>query len=110
MTPAAAIATARAAMDALSGAHHGVIEVVGDGPLAEALREMVDARPRRDGPSVIIDASGESSALRDALQRSDELGTVILAAPPVDETVDVATYADLHLRGVVVRGVLTDPV
>jgi len=43
------------------------------------------------------------------MQRVDDLGTVVLAGPPVDADGTVDLYADVHVRGLTVIGVVPDP-
>lgn len=97
-------ATAVAAMDTLADVPHGAIEVVGDGILAALVRHILPDRTLV-GPTAIVETSGSPVAVRDALRRSDPLGTVLLAAPPTHSSVELPTYTDLHVRGAVVVGV-----
>jgi hypothetical protein len=97
-------ATAIAAVDTLLDLSHGTIEVIGDGILAELVGRLLPERARV-GPTAIVETSGSPTAVRDALRRSDPLGTVVLAAPPTASSVELATYADLHVPGTLVVGV-----
>ncbi len=54
-------------------------EVVGAGPLADALRDRL-AAPAAP-PAAIVDTTGDPAAIADALARVDDLGTVVLAGP-----------------------------
>ena len=85
------------------------IEVTGDGPLAHALREMLgsaadpgtgDARP-----AVVVETTGSPEAIRAALERVADLGTIVLAGPVAAAPVALDAYPDLHVRGLTVVGV-----
>jgi hypothetical protein len=78
-------------------------EVVGAGPLADALRARL-AAPAAP-PAAIVDTTGDAAAIADALARVDDLGTVVLAGPPPDGPVALDLYADVHVRGLTVAGV-----
>lgn len=101
-------AAAVAALPALDG----LVEVVGAGRLADAVRQLLGARvllPHGDaGPAAIIETTGESSMLAAALGRVDHLGTVVLAGPTPPEPLSLDLYGDVHLRGLVVIGVPYD--
>lgn len=98
-------ATAIAAMDTLAEVPHGAVEVIGDGILAALTRQILTDRAPTVGPSAIVETSGSPAAVRDALRRSDPLGTVLLTAPPTHASVELATYSDLHVRGALVVGI-----
>ena len=87
------------------------VEVLGDGPLARALRARLrleatvlapDARP-----AVIVETTGDAAAIGAALARVADLGTVVLAGTCGAGSAPVALdlYADLHVRGLTVVGV-----
>ena len=97
-------ATAFAAAEVLGTVAHGLVEVSGDGVLATLVRHLVRGVDG-PGPGAIIETSGSPAAFRDALHRSDPLGTVVLAGPPCETSVELPTYHDLHVRGTVVVGV-----
>lgn len=88
-------------------AGEGPLEVVGDTAFARDLRARLGAGPIAAGarPAVIVEASGEASALAAALGRVADLGTVVLAGPRASTPVDLDLYADLHVRGLTVVGV-----
>lgn len=85
----------------------GPIEIVGEGPLADELRARLGDRARLhpDGPSAIIDTTGDAAAVVSALQRVDDLGTVVLAGPQRSKPVALDLYADVHVRGLTIIGV-----
>lgn len=98
---AAAIDAALAALPA--GA--APVEVCGDGPLAEALRaRLPSAGDPGARPAAIIETSGDPDAIRRALARVDDLGTVVLAGPAPTDAVALDLYADLHVRGLTLAG------
>jgi hypothetical protein len=90
-----------AILDALP-ATAGPVEILGDGALAGRLRSRLPQGPGR--PTAVIDTTGDPAAVRDALGRVADLGTVVLARPlPATGTADL--YGDLHVRGLTVIGV-----
>jgi len=80
------------------------IEVVGDGALARALREHLGTRAAGERPAAIIETTGDPDAIRAALARVDDLGTVVLAGPEPQAEVALDLYADLHVRGLTLAG------
>jgi hypothetical protein len=90
----------------------GRVEVVGSGTLADELRLLLGERVRpavpEARPEVIIDTTGEALALIAALERVDDLGTVVLAGPVPSRSLDLDLYTDLHVRGLVLVGVPPD--
>ena len=95
---------ARAACEAWPGP----VEVLGTGALAEVVRALLAERGRDAGgpgrPAAIVDTPGDAAALRAALGRLDDLGSLVLAAPPAD-TLDLDLYPDIHVRGLRIHGV-----
>ncbi|MEY2522866.1 MAG: hypothetical protein QOJ66_1431 [Ilumatobacteraceae bacterium] len=87
----------------------GLVEVVGAGALAGEVRRLLGERarvPRMDErPTAIIETSGEPAALETALQRVDDLGTVVLAGPLPTRPLALDLYVDLHVRGLTLVGV-----
>lgn len=81
----------------------GLVEVVGTGTLADEVRRLLRDRvrlPRPDErPTAIIETTGEPAELEAALQRVDDLGTVVLAGPLPSQPLALDLYADLHVRG-----------
>ena len=98
-------ATAKAATDAGRGVSPEAVQVVGGGILAALAQRILGPRGGAGAPTVMLDTSGSAARIRDAVEHCDRLGTVLLAAPPVDAEVDVRTYADLHVRGLTIVGV-----
>lgn len=95
----------QAAIAALS-AEAGSVEVVGESALAESIRSRLDREPPPGGrPSAIVDATGNLEAVRRAMERVADLGTVVLAAPLDGSSAYLDLYADLHVRGLTVIGV-----
>lgn len=83
------------------------VEVIGAGAFADELRARLDDRARQNAdarPCAIIDTSGEEAALVAALQRVDDLGTVVLAGPQPASPLTLDLYADLHVRGLTIVG------
>lgn len=85
----------------------GAVEVTGASELAGRLRGRLADRPVAAGrpPAAIVETTGEPDAIRGALERVDDLGTVVLAGPIAEDTVALDLYADLHVRGLTVIGV-----
>jgi threonine dehydrogenase-like Zn-dependent dehydrogenase len=94
--------------EALAALHAdpGLVEVIGDGGLAVALRAGLRSRPGapRERPGAVIETTGDPAAIRDALQRVADLGTVVLAGPATADPVALDLYADLHVRGLTIVG------
>jgi threonine dehydrogenase-like Zn-dependent dehydrogenase len=91
-------------------ANPGSVEVLGDGPLAKALRARLKLRAgggRR--PVAVIETTGDVRAVQDALRRVADLGTVVLAGPPPPDPVALDLYADLHVRGLTLVGTSSRP-
>jgi hypothetical protein len=83
----------------LRACQRGPVEVL-DNPLAALLRRRLGPRvsetPVRS-PAVVVDTSGSPERIRDALQRLEDLGTLVLTRG-VGGEVSMNLYADLHLR------------
>jgi threonine dehydrogenase-like Zn-dependent dehydrogenase len=87
---------AAAIVDALSD---GAVEVVGRGPIAEAVRELLGVRLTDEaGARSIVETTGSPDAIAAALERVASGGRVIVAAP-VPEAPALDTYGELHVRG-----------
>ena len=86
----------------------GLVEVVGTSALADEVRRLLGERirlPRADErPTAIIETTGEPAALETALQRVDDLGTVVLAGPLPTRPLALDLYSDLHVRGLTLVG------
>ena len=78
-------------------------EVVGAGALADALRARL--RSPASPPAAIVDTTGDPATIAGALDRVDDLGTVVLAGPVPDGPVALDLYASVHVRGLTVIGV-----
>jgi threonine dehydrogenase-like Zn-dependent dehydrogenase len=109
VTAAALDALVERLLELLRTCRDGPVEVVGDDPAAESLRERL--RERVDGgsasdrsPAVVIDASGSPDRIRDALRRLEDLGTLVLTRSVQGGGVSVNLYADLHFRSLTVIG------
>lgn len=84
----------------------GPIEVAGSGPLAEQLREHTEAAASAGArPGTVVDTTGDLEQLERLVERVEDLGTVILAGPPLPDDATVDLYGDVHVRGLTVIGV-----
>jgi threonine dehydrogenase-like Zn-dependent dehydrogenase len=86
----------------------GALEVSGDGPLAAALRSRLGCGSPNDAdppPAVLVETTGGAQAIRDALWRVADLGTVVLAGELEAGPVELDLYGDLHVRGLTIVGV-----
>ncbi len=86
----------------------GRVEIVGEGPLADELRQRLGDRAQahpNSRPTAIIETTGEPAAIVSALQRVEDLGTVVLAGPCPSDAVALDLYADVHVRGLTIIGV-----
>jgi threonine dehydrogenase-like Zn-dependent dehydrogenase len=83
------------------------VEVMGHGPLAAAVRaRLAGTGPAAWGPpAAIVEASGDPAAIRAALARVADLGTVVLAGPAPAAGTSLDLYADVHVRGLTVVGI-----
>ncbi len=89
----------------------GVQPVVnGSGPLAVALRALLDAVPASDNaPAAIIDTTGAPEEISSALESCEDRGLLVLAAlPPIDDVL-VDVYTHIHRRGLTLRVVRPAP-
>jgi len=79
----------------------GWVDVVGDGAVALLVRGALPAKQHAGSgpPAAVIDCSGERSAVEDAAQRVEELGTVVVAGAPGDESLTIDLYPGVHVRG-----------
>jgi len=85
----------------------GAVEVTGESELARRMRDRLADRPLPEGraPAAIVETTGEPDAVRGALERVDDLGTVVLAGPIAEAAVSLDLYGDLHVRGLTVIGI-----
>jgi len=98
--------------DLLGDAEAGSIEVPGDAPVARKLRDKLgsaatDERTKR--PTAVVDTSGSPALLREALNRLDTEGVLVMASDKVVPNTDLNTYADLHRRSLTVVAVRRSP-
>lgn len=110
MTPTG-VDVAEQVISRLPGRPRGPVEVLGDGLLAETLRERLGALDGAQGersPALIIDTSGSPQRIKEALRRLDDLGILVLTRG-VGGDVSVNLYADLHFRSLTVIGVMAPP-
>jgi hypothetical protein len=87
----------------------GRIEIVGEGPLVDELRTRLGDRAQshpNEPPSAIIDTTGDAAEVVSALRRVEDLGTVVLAGPHASKVVALDLYADVHVRGLTIIGVV----
>jgi hypothetical protein len=93
---------ARAAVAAVPDGHR--VTVSGDGMLAYLLRRMLPefTRTGSAGPVAVIETTGLPASIREATAKLPRLGHLVLAVPPRDAETDLATYADLHVRGLTI--------
>lgn len=101
-------ASARAALAAVADVPPAEVAVVGDGALALLLRHLLATTHDGDGPAAVLETTGVAASIAAAVRDVAALGRVVLAAEPVEATVDVRTYADVHARGLTVVGVPGD--
>jgi hypothetical protein len=98
---------------ALAAARQGAapVEVDGSGSLATHLRERLGLadRPAGERPATVVETTGELARVESLMHRVDDLGTVILAGPPVEGDATVDFYVDVHVRGLTVITVAPDP-
>lgn len=77
------------------------IEVPGDAPVAERLRNTLGAaatNKRLSRPVAVVDTSGEATFLLEALDRLDTEGVLVLASQEPASSVHSNVYQDLHRR------------
>lgn len=99
------VVTAMRAIAAVAAVPPGRVDVIGDGLLARLIERDMPPKKAAGGPEAVIDATGTQSGIRSALAGVEALGTVVLAAPVAQPTIDVAGYAEIHLRGLTVIGI-----
>ena len=96
------LATAHASAAAAAGGRS--VTVIGEGLLAQLIRGVSAGDPPH-GPDVIIDTTGSPALIRRAVCAAPRLGRLILAAPPRFAEIDLATYRDIHVRGLSIVGI-----
>ena len=89
----------------------GPVEVDGFGPLATELRERLEVAgpPAGERPGTVVETTGDLARIESAIQRVDDLGTVVLAGHPADVDTTIDLYADVHVRGLTLITVVPDP-
>jgi len=104
---AAAEFVAMARVTATAAPDTGSVAVIGDGLLAYLLKRMlpVGAAEAQAEARIVIDTTGSSANIKTAAARLPRHGHLVLAAPPRDTEIDLATYRDLHVRGLTLAGV-----
>jgi predicted dehydrogenase len=105
------VASARRAVAIVEGVSDGQVEVIGEGLLARLVERLLPAAPGPGSPLAVIEATGSPANVRRAISSVQPLGTVVLAAPLDARVVQIAGYAEVHLRGLTVVGLpwATDP-
>jgi hypothetical protein len=100
----------RRAIALLDGATRSV-RVEGVGLVAEMIRRSVadhgaaSVRPTR--PAAIVDVTGDPDRIIEATRLVGDLGTIVLAGESLGRRLDLDLYADVHSRGLTVRGIST---
>ena len=84
------------------------IEIVGTGAFANDLRRILPPIQSSENPTLIVESSGDTSAIEAALDRVDDLGTIVLAGPLPELPLSLDLYSDLHVRGLTVVGITPD--
>jgi hypothetical protein len=104
----ALLAVAQAAVDAAMGVPADSINVIGSGLIALQMRALLgDGSSKRclEQPRVIIDATGDPSAIVDATRRVAALGRVVLVGESLGRKSELNLYPDVHVRGLTLVGV-----
>jgi hypothetical protein len=100
-------AVAEQVLQALPKDRSGPVEVVGEGSLAVRIRRHLadsGAGQTTTRPSVIVETTGSPDCIVDALQRLDDLGTLVLTRETHGCDIALDLYADLHLRSLTIVG------
>lgn len=117
----AAVEFAATALAATAAAVRGVpdagrhVAVLGEGTLAWLIRIALPMQARAgrvhgaptvaDDVQVVVDTTGSADVLSQAVRSLPRLGLLILAAPPDSAEIVLATYKDIHVRGLTLVGV-----
>ena len=100
--------TAAQAVAAVRGVQGGV-EVVGSGPYADHIRQLLPQGQallaHETKPEAIIETTGGLAELAGAMERVDDLGTIVVAGPAPSVACVLDLYGDLHVRGLTLIGV-----
>jgi hypothetical protein len=86
---------------------NGPVEVTGSGIVAEGSGLLLGSRRARrtETPAAVIETTGAPNAIATALQRLQDLGTLVLAGESLGRQVAIDLYGDVHTRGLRVVGV-----
>lgn len=98
----AARAWAATAHDAATVVGRAAVQVVGDGALARLVRLALPGPASGSGPrpEVVVETTGTTAGIREALASVAPGGRVLLAARPLSTTTPLPTYYAVHLPGV----------
>jgi hypothetical protein len=100
----------RQAIALLDGATRSV-RVEGVGLVAEMVRRAVADHGvgsiRTTRPTAIVDLTGDPERIIEATRLVGDLGTIVLAGESLGRRLDLDLYADVHSRGLTIRGVST---
>lgn len=88
----------------------GQVQVLGSGFVAGAIMALTGATAPAGGarPTAVVDTTGDAARIREALERLDDLGTLVLAGELTPDTIEVDLYPDVHVRGLRIVGVALD--
>jgi hypothetical protein len=101
------VATAHAAVAAALATKSNAVAVLGDGMLAQVVRDLLPdyLRGQTAAPDLVVDTTGAVDSIRMAVAGLPRLGYLILAAPPQVADIELATYQHIHVRALTVAGV-----
>jgi hypothetical protein len=99
------------AASAVGAAPGDAVKVMGVGAVAAEARRLLaaEARSSPDGeaPASVIDTTGDPERIRHAMQVVASMGSVVLAGEVIGRIYDLDLYADIHVRGLRLKGVPT---
>jgi hypothetical protein len=105
----AALAIAATATDAVAEVRgiDGPVEVTGTGAVARLVRQRLGERSSSGDsrPAAVVDCTGDRESILSAIERLDDLGTLVLVGPPLGDPVAIDLYPDVHVRGLRLVGV-----
>lgn len=102
------VATATASVAAADLRDGRAVQVTGQGLLAYIIRGLLPATGASEVSAeadVVIETTGSPLHIGEATRTLRRLGRLVLAAPPRPDIVDLATYRDIHVRGLTLVGV-----